>query len=690
MASALQWLGHAVVSRWTQVPPPACPPDAPAGTWLLWADLSLSPGAPRVRLERLRSLARAAVSAPGSWRLARLRRRERRLAVLELSRTLLPPAADDEGDVEVDLVLDADAGDSVGLLAPCGPGAEGGVPIAGVAALRDGDAAGDANADAAHDVAPAAELRGLSFALALEDAVDRSSGARGADAIVGREVLLDTGMPAPLPALALGYRVVEAAASEQSRRSGGALQFLARVTEDAKCVREQPLLDNLRRLTSHCSWVTRYPVYVLHTASLEGVDLPELLAWSDEVRVAAGSQVEVRFLDVSDDFARVRIGDARARLDDLDLLWMDLPHPDSSRIRRSKPRRLQTGYRHMCRFQSTSVLELPIFATVQYLLHMDTDATLLCAPGGVDPIEEMARAGSVYGLFETGVEDPEYAEGWTGFLEEYATLHELRPPVARAQLSSRGAIYTKAVEERPGEMYNASTDKLAVTWGTAWEILDLGFFNSPRVLEFSRKVERSLGHYRYNWGDHLVRAFQVQLFAPLSAVRCFDAREVPGAHGCSARDTDEDEFVFQFLEGLACPDQWDHDNLVVEAVPWAIGDNNASPRACLELCNDVADCTGFDLVFFPTLGVADCRLRRGWASEEGCQAGGAAGGAGAAWRAVGTSGEVDDANGVVIGATNRFQIIERNVKRTMDCDAWRSRLEARLIEAEESGEPRWQ
>jgi len=178
-------------------------------------------------------------------------------------------------------------------------------------------------------------------------------------------------------------------------------------------------------------------------------------------------------------------------------------------------------------------------------------------------------------------------------------------------LSTVGALYTKESEDQPGHLVNASTDDLAVTWGTGWEVLDLEFFTSPRVLEFTHKVERSLGHYRHNWGDHLVRAYQVQLFAPLDRVRCFDGEEMPGQHGCSAYERDTGgEFVFHFMEDLACPSLWTSEGL--RGVPWS--PQNYSPRQCLEVCNEL-QCEGFDVIFHADQ-TADCLMRNGRATTD--------------------------------------------------------------------------
>lgn len=309
-------------------------------------------------------------------------------------------------------------------------------------------------------------------------------------------------------------------------------------------------------------------------------------------------------------------------------------------------------------------------------MHMDSDATLTCKPDGPDPFEEMHRSDAVYGLFEAGVEDPEYVEGWSSFVEEYVLLHEVKPSIPRLLLSTKGERYSKEEGDNPTERYDADTDNLGVTWGTAWEILDLGFFASQRVLEFSRKVERSLGHYRHNWGDHVVRAFQVQLFAKIDKVRCFDAQEIPGHHGCADYSLSfGSSYVYQWLNGIVCPDKWS--GQVIRNVPFELVGGNPSPRACIEYCNE-AQCLGFDVLFSLTTGMADCNIRRTMASEDTCIGGGAGGAAGEAW--ANFFGE-PIVPGVILGTANRYEILEKTVNRTMNCRYWKGTLALKLAEA---------
>jgi len=308
-------------------------------------------------------------------------------------------------------------------------------------------------------------------------------------------------------------------------------------------------------------------------------------------------------------------------------------------------------------------------------MHIDEDAALQCHPGhaGPDPLEEVARSDAVYGLFEVGTEDPAYSVGWTEFIEEYLLLHEVEPPVPRELLSGGVAVVTKEDDNRPGQLVNVSTDNFAVTWGTAWEVLDLDFFLSARVREFSEKVERSLGHYRHNWGDHLVRAYQVQLFAPLSRVRCFDADELPGIHGCNEHKGNlGGQYIYQMTQDLACPQQWT--SQILFNVHWPPGEH--SPRPCLVFCNQYA-CEGFDMIFFEASNTAHCVLRDGRSDPGICLGGGAAGPAGEAWGRLG----LDLAQADAVISTNRYQLIERIAPRTLNCTRWREDLAARSIEA---------
>lgn len=544
----------------------------------------------------------------------------------------------------IDLSVNADVGDILALAGPCD-----GLAVA-AATIPASPGRGDT-------------LPGLFFTLSPDK-----------DAAPGMELNLGEALSTMPPAWSFSYgphqwptRTLAA-----TRRSGGSLQILVRVRGDAKCMGEQALLNSLRTFSHRCEWALRYPLYVLHTARLEGVSIQELLAWTDLVRGAAHPELQLRFLDVSEEFSRVRFGSAEVELGELDLLWMDLTSPRSEWIRKEKPRRFKVGYRHMCRFHSSTIMDLPAFAATRYVMHIDEDAALQCQPGtaGPDPLEEMARSNAVYGLFEVGTEDPAYTVGWTGFIKEYVLLHEVKPSVPMELLSHEGALVTKEDDDHPGQLVNVTADDLAVTWGTAWEVLDLEFFLSTEVKEFTEKVERSLGHYRHSWGDHLVRAYQVQLFAPLDRIRCFDAEELPGTHGCNdPKQEMGGEFLYRFAQDLACPQQWTAE--VLYDVPWHPTDS--SPRLCLLRCNQLS-CEGFDFVYFGSSSTIHCILRDRPSDPETCLSGGVEGSAGQAWRRIG----VDMSTASFVGSTIRYQLIERNAIRTLNCTRWRSELEASL------------
>ncbi|CAE7255253.1 unnamed protein product, partial [Symbiodinium necroappetens] len=308
--------------------------------------------------------------------------------------------------------------------------------------------------------------------------------------------------------------------------SSSALQLLARVLEEAKCSNEDSLLKNLRSL-SGCSWVLEYPIYVLHTAHMEGATEQELLMWMDVVRTAASPGLDIRFIDVSDDFQSVKLGDGQVRLDRLDLMWMDATRSDSPRIRKEKPRRHEAGYRHMCRFQSSNVLELPAFQRMRYLLHLDSDATFQCEGSrSVDPFKEMIKYRSVYGLFEVGLEVVELCQGATGSGGRWVLLNDL-------QLGTLFLTYLGMKQWTKPRLLGSGKAEVQVDGlEQMQEVLDLDFFHRPDVLEFSRRVggpaslhsqhvmrtdvvhlfnvEATLGHYRHLWGDHLIRAYQEQ------------------------------------------------------------------------------------------------------------------------------------------------------------------------------------
>ena len=111
-----------------------------------------------------------------------------------------------------------------------------------------------------------------------------------------------------------------------------------------------------------------------------------------------------------------------------------------------------------------------------------------------------------------------------------------------------------------------------------------------------------MGAYRFQWGDHLVRAYQVLLFVPLDRVRCFDATELGGEHGCPRQGENKDDLDlvedlrFQFTPGLQCPQSQTGEEMRIPLDPGA-GTLDLHPRPCMEHCGMSEVCQGFDVVW---------------------------------------------------------------------------------------------
>eukprot|EP00438_Fugacium_kawagutii_P016948 Skav230411 [mRNA] locus=scaffold4006:76271:87746:+ [translate_table: standard] len=232
-------------------------------------------------------------------------------------------------------------------------------------------------------------------------------------------------------------------------------------------------------------------------------------------------------------------------------LWLDSTLPNSPEIRKTKPRRHQAaGYRHMCRFQSSTVLELPAFQQMRYLLHLDSDATFHCqglASMTLDRWSPFTPTTHFRGmLFEVGLEDPGCTKGWLDETKQLILMSVL------IQLSGSEIACLSLTCDQLLQDTSNDTEKMV-------EVLDLDFFTSSDVMHFTKRVEAILGHYRYLWGDHLVL-----LHASWERVRCFDASELPGSHGCSAENQFDPEvakgedwhYIYSVVDDVSCPHLW--------------------------------------------------------------------------------------------------------------------------------------
>jgi hypothetical protein len=244
--------------------------------------------------------------------------------------------------------------------------------------------------------------------------------------------------------------------------------MLTKVASQTKCFSEkkydQPLIVAAMRIADYarsCAFAPLYPVLVLHTAEREAsrgaaeIDGEALLAWMEQLRAAAPA-LQMLFLDVSEEFARVHFEHSSAELSYHDLLWQDMLSDDAKWVRKQKPRRYEAEYRHMCRFMGTTVPRLAALSGFRYALHVDDDAALTCHPTSGDPFEAMAEGDHVYGLFEYGFEGVRWARGWRSFIEEVVYLNEYDVPNVHIWPNHTVLIgdrdpdgYKQTVERRP-------------------------------------------------------------------------------------------------------------------------------------------------------------------------------------------------------------------------------------------------
>ena len=155
----------------------------------------------------------------------------------------------------------------------------------------------------------------------------------------------------------------------------------------------EAMLRNLATLAQTCDWARRYDVIVFHEGRSDAL-LPRLEALGNRTRL------RLRARDISDVFAT----HAPATTD-----WP-----------RRRLRTFGIGYRRMCRFWFSGVLELADVRNLSYLLRLDTDSELRCRPGSRDPFELMAHQKAVYGYVAVKTDHPMVAKNMTAFGAAYA------------------------------------------------------------------------------------------------------------------------------------------------------------------------------------------------------------------------------------------------------------------------------
>eukprot|EP00439_Symbiodinium_sp_Y106_P036315 s2133_g4.t1 len=226
---------------------------------------------------------------------------------------------------------------------------------------------------------------------------------------------------------------------------------------------------------------------------------------------------------------------------------------------------LRAGYRLMCRFKATYVLDQPALQGSRWMLWMDSDSYFT---GQVphDFAQEMNAAGAIFGYTHTGYEDSPLVKN----LFDAALLFEAvelggskgRPPAALEEEEGGVPNQARAFAEGfdPPERSQYYERLLTVTSGldrgqvlpfgtptwkgkvplTDFLLLDIASFRTSALRRFTDWIDEWGGWWLYRWGDAAIRGVQAWLM--LEAKECLSFADLPYVHQhfCRCGNPDQD------------------------------------------------------------------------------------------------------------------------------------------------------
>lgn len=141
-------------------------------------------------------------------------------------------------------------------------------------------------------------------------------------------------------------------------------------------------------------------------------------------------------------------------------------------------------FRHMCRFQAKTVMELPIFEGLDWYMRLDTDSFLL-RPINYDIFYFMVKNNLLYGYMHMVLENKRCIQGLHDKTKYYLKLHHLKP-----------TFYNKQPE-----MFYSN-----------FEIAKISLWRNPSYKRYISYIDLTGGIYFSGWSDAPIRTVAYSIF----------------------------------------------------------------------------------------------------------------------------------------------------------------------------------
>ncbi|CAF3403610.1 unnamed protein product [Rotaria socialis] len=172
-------------------------------------------------------------------------------------------------------------------------------------------------------------------------------------------------------------------------------------------------------------------------------------------------------------------------------------------------------YHHMCYFWFKQVFELKIIQRYRYMMRLDDDSGIEGKWPNV--FEIIAKHRAVY-LANMRIVDFEYVLPGTKLVRNLTIAFIKTYKITPQNPDMLAEVFNHTIET-PGYWNNL-------------EVMDLLFLRQPRIAEFTRLVDESMGVYLYRWGDAPLRFIILALFANATQILHREKLGLAYCHPC--------------------------------------------------------------------------------------------------------------------------------------------------------------
>jgi alpha 1,2-mannosyltransferase len=250
------------------------------------------------------------------------------------------------------------------------------------------------------------------------------------------------------------------------------------------------LFQSLKLLKQNFLPNNNYPIVIIHDEEIEDEIFTQLKSYSD----VDFETILISF--DSDDYKSKTIGVPE---------YVMVPGID---------RGFGIGYRHMCRFYSYGLYQIPQLQDTNYYLRLDCDSYFV-SPVTYDIFKHMEEGRFVYGYNQITTDNPLVSKNLWEVSKEYSkTTTVLKTPID--EVTQYNVYYTN------------------------FEIAKFDWFSNSGYKDYFEFLDEQNGIYEYRWGDHCIKYLGVEMFLEDSKKSHIN---LPYRHGNIFEINDFEQFI---------------------------------------------------------------------------------------------------------------------------------------------------